>query len=202
MESTNIQDVLEPCRERQARLRTAADDLARDLHDAAASLSRTGIPVPPATLDRLKRFRTEFDDVCAQLSRVSPVAPLPTLTVIERELDTLELIRRALERLELVPRIQHREQSRFLAWDRCLAELARWKDQLTSSDRDLARRSAEEFLAPEAGLNAVVTLVADGESLTDDQWSTLLDAVAGVYGREISTAIARGKLFLVPGSRA
>jgi hypothetical protein len=53
---------------------------------------------------------------------------------------------------------------------------------------------ADELLEGRHPLSAVLQLVAEAEQLTDEAWTELQDRVSASYGRELSTAIARGRI--------
>lgn len=190
-------------RERLTHLKAAAGELGDALRDAAQNLLQTGLPVPASTRQRIESFQVQFEELRGLLSRRGRSDGLPdTMSAVEEELLVQERTEFVLERLNVISRIQHREQDRFTPWDRCLAESAQWKVRILSSGPDQARRMIDEFLASDSALNALVSLVAEGDQLTDEQWSTLLDTIGASYGREMSTAIARGKLVVLSGARA
>jgi hypothetical protein len=55
---------------------------------------------------------------------------------------------------------------------------------------------AEELLAGRHPLALFLQLVRQGEELADAEWTELQDRVSECYGRELSTAIARGRIVL------
>jgi len=190
-------------REHLSNLKAAAGELGDALRDAAQNLLQTGLPVPASTRQRIESFQVQFEELRGLVSRRGRTDGLPeTMSAVEEELLVQERIESVLHRLDVIPRIQHRDQDRFTPWDRCLAESAQWKVRILSSGPEQALRMVDEFLASDSALNALVSLVVEGDQLTDEQWSTLLDTVGASYGREMSTAIARGKLVVVSGARA
>ena len=112
------------------------------------------------------------------------------------------MIQATLSKLESVALIEHVGEPGFAPWQHCLDEGTRLRGELLSVPALQARFAAEQFLDPQTPLHAVVTLVADGDELSDERWTLLLDSVSAAYGRELSTAIARGKLILRSGTRA
>lgn len=55
---------------------------------------------------------------------------------------------------------------------------------------------ADELLAGRHPLALFFQLVRQGDELADEAWTELLDRVSECYGRELSTAIARGRIAL------
>lgn len=121
---------------------------------------------------------------------------------LQAELESQAIIQSALRRLDEIGQVQHTEQPEFAPWQRCLDDGMNVRAELSCSSTTQAKSVAEQFLSPQSPLNAALTLVIGGHELTDDRWSMLLDSVSAAYGREISTAIARGKLILRTDVRA
>ena len=201
---TTVADALKQCRMQFTELQTLGIDVSALLRDMSRELLETGRPPAARSIEQLAKYRSDFDQLQMTIPRVGAAAPCgaASLTGIQDELESRGLIHATLERLECLAMIQHIEQGEFAPWQPCLDEGTKLREELLSVPTPQARATAEEFLSHQAPLNAVVTLVADGCELTDERWSLLLDSVSAAYGRELSTAIARGKLVLTSGTRA
>jgi hypothetical protein len=206
---TSISESLERCRKRLARLQSLGAELGGVLRATAGELLESGRLPSGELIEQLQEFRSEFQQLDADIPRSTTEASegdresgeVRSLLDIQEDLEVQSLIHASLTRLECVSMIRHVEQEEFKPWQRCLEDGTRLRSELLSVPATQARVAAEQFLSPQAPLNAVVTLVADGRRLTDERWTALLDSVSVAYGREVTTAIARGKLVLVTGSR-
>lgn len=202
----NEHDGLKQCRDQLARLQAQRADICALLRNLSREILE-GSGVPPAqSIDRVLQFRRDFDSLRAGIPQSEAAGPLDNDTIslagMQEELDSQTMIQATLRRLERFAMIRHVEQPEFAPLKRCLADGTRLREVLLSVPAPQARVTAEQFLAPDAPLNAIVTLVSDGPELSDERWSVLLDSVSAAYGREVSTAIARGKLVLTSGTRA
>ena len=207
---TTVTVALERCRTQLSELRSHGCEMTALLRDLSRGLLDDGRPPTAADIERLARFRAEFEQLQWNIpqSGASPAGDDDwnegdsSFTVLQDELESQTLVQATLSKLERVAMIQHAEQPEFAPWQRCLDDGTKLREELLSVHATQARVTAEQFLAPQTPLNAIVTLVADGDGLSDERWTLLLDSVSAAYGREVSTAIARGKLIMTSGTRA
>lgn len=204
---------LEPlarCREQLKHLQASAIDVGALLRHLSRELADRGEAPSADSLDCLSQFKIEVEQLKSSVSANAPSSRIndaglegePSLPRLQEEIDSLAVIQATLDKLDRIPMIRHLEQPEFAPWQRCLAEGTQLRNQLLAGPTHQARRQAEQFLAPQTPLNAIVTLIAEGSQLSDERWSMLLDAVSAEYGREVSTAIARGKLVMTPATQA
>lgn len=194
---------IERCHRQLGRLQSIRGEVSAALRKISSDLLETGCAPKAENLDPLVRFREDIRELQASLPRPTGAPSTETgtggplsLNGCEEELNALELIQTALARLDCIGRIRHVDQPDFPPWICCREDGIRLREDLLSAPAVALRETAEQFLAPQSPLNAIVTLIADGSELSDDRWSLLLDSVSAAYGREISIAIARGKLIL------
>ena len=199
-------DALERCRTQLSELRVHGCEVTARLRDLSRGLLDDGRPPTAADIELLSRFRAAWERLQQNIPRsgASPAGDEvdSSFTVLQDEIESQTLIQATLSKLARVAMIQHAEQPEFAPWQRCLDDGTRLREELLSVPATQARVTAEQFLTPQTPLNAIVTLVADGDGLSDERWTLLLDSVSAAYGREVSTAIARGKLILTSGTWA
>jgi len=199
-------DALQKCRTSLHALRRSSDDVCELMRGLARVLRDTGRPPNLTTLDQLAQYRSDYERLRADVPRLGNMTGSPSddrsLDEIETELESLALVRATFERLELVPLIRHIDQIDFAPWRNCLADGEQLREQLLVMSAADARTAAEQFLSKPAPLNAAITMITDSAALSDERWSHLLDTVSAGYGRELSTAIARGKLNLMSNASA
>jgi hypothetical protein len=200
---STIAGSIESCYRQLRRLQSIRGDVSAALRQMSSDLLETGRAPNAESLETLMRFREDVGELQASLPRPADAPSMEagangplSLNECQDELDALELIQTALTRLDCISRIRHVDQPDFPPWMRCREDGIRLHEDLLSAPAVALRETAEQFLASQSPLNAIVTLIADGSELSDDRWSLLLDSVSAAYGREISIAIARGKLIL------
>lgn len=197
--------MLQRCRRQLAELRMSSVEVCALMRQMSRDLVDNGSSPSASAIERIRKFRSDFEDVQATIVRPmetgTPQQDLP-LSGLQDELEAQSMIQATLARLDCFTLIRHVEYSEFAPLQRCLAEGTKLREHLLTAPTNEARVSAEGFLAPHSPLNAIVTLIVDERQLADERWSMLLDSVSAAYGREVSTAIARGKLILTSGARA
>lgn len=202
----NDPEVLQQCRAQLAQLQSQGAHICALLRSLSRQvLEDRDVPSAPS-IERLQQYRQDFDSLRAIIPRSDAARHGDweelSLTGLRDELEAQAVIQATLSRLERFSMIQHVEQPEFAPLQRCLADGTKLRQELLSVPAAQARVAAEQFLSPQTPLNAIVTLVSDGPELSDERWSVLLDSVLAAYGREVSTAIARGKLILASETRA
>ncbi|MBS0202370.1 MAG: hypothetical protein JSS49_05675 [Planctomycetes bacterium] len=197
---------LEECRLQLASLREVGLRICAVLREMSREMLESSQLPSADSLQELTRFQSEFTQL---QSRILPpdtaerdLVTAGSLMELQAELESQAIIQSALRRLNEIDQVQHTEQPEFAPWQRCLDDGMNVRAELSSSSTTQAKAVAEQFLSLRSPLNAALTLVTGGHELTDDRWSMLLDSVSAAYGREISTAIARGKLILKTDVRA
>lgn len=209
MERPTNTAVLDRCREQLTQLQAQRADVCAVLREVSAKLLETGQPPAPGEIEQIRQFQARFQLLAASVtSERSQAGSKPqsesSLNNLREELDLQIIVQASIARLDQIARITHVEQAEFLPWKRCLDDATKLRDQLlsTSASAPTRRAAAEQILGPKAPLGAIASLVSEGSDLSDERWSTLIDMVSAAYGREITTAIARGKLLLMSGNRA
>jgi hypothetical protein len=201
-----VASTFEHCRTQLDELRAHSTEVCTLLRDLSRELLDRGQPPSLSAIERLRKFRADFEQLQSAIAIPDSASGTQngecSLASLQEELDSQELIQVSLARVEFFSQVRHVEQPEFAPWQRCLADGTKLRDELVSAPTAVARLTAERFLSPLAPLNAIVTLLAEGRELSDERWSLLLDSVSAAYGREVSTAIARGKLVLMSGARA
>lgn len=182
-----------------AELQARGMDICAAMRRASQTLQETGRPPANSLIDELSQFRFRFEQVrsvvfpsaAVEASQQDGYVSIQSLT---DEVGSRAIVRKALRRLDHLCNIRHVEQPDFAPWQRCLDEGQRLRETLLCSPAIETRAAAEDFCAPDSPLNAAVSLIVDSAELSDQHWQELADLVTTTYGRELTTAIARGKL--------
>ena len=117
-----------------------------------------------------------------------------SITQLEQEFEHRVSVRSALTVLDRLDEIQLTDERDSAPWQRCLSEGRAIRHELATNPPSLVAVQANRLVSGDHPLSGVVTLVADRDELPDERWRTLHDAVLASYGRDLATAIARGRL--------
>lgn len=181
--TTQLQDLKSLC----VRLQTA-------MVQAATELRESGTEPPVELLDQMRLCRAQFRDLKNRLG-LSPddqdAAPL-TLNDLEQLLQLRERVGAALSVIDAAESLTHRTEPHFPPLERLQVECRELRDALS-----LPRPSSELIADLESGRHpvaAVVALVVHDDELSDELWSQRQSDVQSSFGRELATALARGRI--------
>ncbi len=180
-------------------LRASRDRLAAALAESIARLRSAGTCPPGEVLDHAGRYRRQYLDTRQRLSR-------------ERSAELVDS-RASLEDWEqALKRVQRQQQATILlddaeSWHVRGVEgpgpLAKIRDDVQQLRQRLSHDPGhvlDSLLEGRHPLAAVRTLLHRDDELSDGEWAELLDRVAEGYGRELATAVSRGKILVRVGS--
>lgn len=176
------------------QLQQAGRRLSQTMRRAAEDLQGDGLEPSDELLDELQRFCGAFrrlrEDVLEAGCLSAPMATLSDLTTMLALRERLATAQRvATEALRLVPR--DGDAGAVLA-ERIRAEVSAVSAVLETATppADLV----EALLEGRHPLAAAVQLVRQAEQLGDGEWEQQLDIVRMGLGRDVATALARGRL--------
>jgi hypothetical protein len=179
--------------EQQLReLRGGSQELSAALLATAQELRETGAEPPADLLARLERYRLRFTALKEELVERFPAAgDAGSLDDLDAAVASQAEVLAALEVLEAAARLQHREVAGFPPLHRVCDQCQQVRRELLSAS---AMEMASALVEGRHPLAALVHLVRDGATLSDDRWEALQEAVAQQFGRELATAVVRGRL--------
>lgn len=168
---------------RYSAFRERGRKLCEEVRQSLPGLLDEGIPIPPATVQNLAQYKRKYVAFCefAWPNRSAPVGA-PTFEHFEARIAEFQGPGRpagALSQLQARP--ENISQLRAIH-----ARVA----SATEEEREVVQRSIEGLLR----------LASEADRLTDQEWQTLSEQVAGVFGRDVPMALARGRLFLAPSA--
>ncbi len=174
-------------------LRESSQLLSAGLTAAAQELREHGTEPPAELVSRLDRFRARFQELRVELrGRFPDAQTAASIEDLQTALASHAQVQAALQVVDAAARIQHREVSGFpplnRVWDQCRTV----REQLLTAPP--ARDAASALLEGRHPLAALVHLVREAETLSDERWESLQELVATQFGRELATAVVRGRL--------
>ncbi|MDB5391972.1 MAG: putative lyase, partial [Planctomycetaceae bacterium] len=196
---TNAQAELEQLQPLRTRL---AESLTLHVN----RLQATGEPPSEELLDNLRDYRRRLVELSGclptgiyqgpQLDRDETTLSWESL---RGALRNYQLQLKAMEVLDEIEALRHKDDSEFVPLIECQRNAARLADSIRAGSTDA------ETNEPLHSLNAgnhpycmLMTLVVHGDELADEVWTEFNDQVIGAFGRPLATAVARGKIELIP----
>lgn len=142
-----------------------------------------GAPFPPATVQGLAQYKRKYVAFCEFTwpNRSAPVGA-PTFEHFEARLAELQGAGPPAGGLS---QLQARPDN---------------ISQLQAIHARIASATEEERETVQRTVEGLLRLASEGDRLTDQEWQALSEQVAGVFGRDVPLALARGRLFLTPSA--
>ena len=176
--------------------------LAGRLLDAADRLDGPGEPPTDELIDDLVSYRVRIrqlaDDIGIEAVATDDGAETDiTLAELGRLLDARERRERVLQVLDEVLKWQHVETPDFAPLALCQAEARRLKELSSRSHEMEADAELVAICQQTHPLNLLLKLCEQGNGLSDSDWIECNDRVTAAYGRQLATALARGRILRV-----
>jgi len=173
--------------------------LAGRLLDAAERLDSRGEPPTDELIDGLASYRSRIlqltEDLGSATAAVDEGAATDiTLVELERLLDERVRCERVLQVLDEVLELQHVETPDFAPLALCQAEARRLKVVASRSNGTEADEELAAICQQTHPLNLLLKLCGRGDDLSDSDWVECNDRVTAAYGRQLATALARGRI--------
>ena len=170
---------------RYTAFRERGRTLCEVVRQSLPGLLDEGAPIPPAAVQSLAQYKRKYVAFCEFTwpNRSAPVGA-PTFEHFEARIAELQSAGRPAGGLS---QLQARPEN---------------ISQLQAIHARIASATEEERETVQRGVEGLLRLASEGDRLTDPEWQALSEQVAGVFGREVPLALARGRLFLAPPAGA
>lgn len=170
---------------RYAAFRERGRTLCEVVRQSLPGLLEEGVPIPPAAVQCLAHYKRKYVAFCEFTwpNRSAPVGA-PTFEHFEARIAELQGAGRPPGGLS---QLQARPEN---------------ISQLQAIHARVASAAEEERETVQRGIEGLLRLASEGDRLTDQEWQALSEQVAGVFGRDVPLALARGRLFLAPSGPA
>lgn len=171
----------------------------------ATQLRSAGLLPPDGLVAELVDYRSRLASLSANViptengGAYAPDGPAQlSLDDVESAMNSQEIWIRCRVTLECMARLSHADETEFAALRQCQAQAAKLLTRMGStwtSDCDTVS------LATEARpFEALTTLLDTTCELPDEAWTAYHELVTATWGRSMSTAVARGKMWFMPDS--
>ena len=176
------------------QLRQVRPQFARRLVEAADRLESSGFPPPANLIEELVAYRERMLAVCALLAGTADgVGTHLNLNDLEHLLEARDNRRSAEAVLEQLSELMHVDLPDFAPLVLCQREASRLCELSVEAGPEL--NSELELLRKERHpLNSLIRLCEAGDHMTDAEWTECHDDVVTTYGRQLATALTRGRI--------
>lgn len=176
------------------RLATERGRLTAALTLGANQLAATGMVPDASLLADLADYRQQLRSLISHLPGDAPLeSSRLSLELLEEHFQQSQQRDELVRQLEQIAGLVHVDDPNYAPLARCREDALRCQHRLTSvlnpDDTEQTR-----LLAGQHVLQAVLTLSDQAVELTDEDWNRLQDVVALVYGRNLTTALVRGRI--------
>jgi hypothetical protein len=175
------------------RLRSLRQALARRLFEAAEQLDCPGLPPAASLIDDLLAYRRNIQSMAAALGAESGDDAL-SLNDLERLIESRELRRSAAAVLETLTGLTHVDDPDFAPLVLCQREASRLCELAAESSGGETNPELELLSQRRHPLNSLIRLCDERDRLSDADWTDCHDNVAATYGRQLATALTRGRI--------
>mgnify|MGYP003345920037 FL=1 len=177
------------------RLRVVRSQLAQRLDDAASQLESPGCPPAVSLIDDLRSYRDRLRILATELGAESELtAETVTFNALERLVEERDCRQFAESVLEKLCELTHVDIPDFAPLALCRQEASRLCElsvELIASSRNSDLMLLRQQKHP---LNSLIRLCEEGDRLSDNEWTACQDEVATNYGRQLATALTRGRI--------
>lgn len=193
--STEIRDQLQELKAYGVRLGESLERMATDLRVS-------GLSPTEDIISDLQRYRQQFQRLQAWLEEQPGTVVAgngrraTSIDELKRNFEGAVQAQQALETLDQVRTIAHREGPQHPLSRRC-EQLRQQAVEAIRGAHANCSEIARSIIEERHPLCTLRRILRDQEALNDEQWTELLDLVGEQWGREMSIAVARGKLFLL-----
>ena len=190
---------LQELRQELEQLSQWRERLVARLLDAADRLDSLGQPPTDELIDDLTSYRIQVvqlaDDIGITATATDEgTAADMTLTELGRLLDDRDRRERVVQVLDEVLQWQHVETLDFAPLALCQAEVRRLKSLASHPSGTEADAELDAIIQQTHPLNLLLKLREQADGLSDSDWIECNDRVTAVYGRQLATALARGRI--------
>ena len=173
--------------------------LAGRLLDAARRLDTPGEPPAGELIDELDSYRERVHQLAYDIGVAASVtddesATDMTFVELTRLLEARDRRERLVQVMDEVLTLQHAEISDFAPLAMCQAEARRLKESASCCHDVETDAELDTICRQTHPLNLLLCLCDQGEKLSDSDWIRCNDQVTAAYGRQLATALARGRI--------
>ncbi|MDP1798986.1 MAG: hypothetical protein Q8K78_15945 [Planctomycetaceae bacterium] len=179
------------------QLRINSRQLSDAMACAAVELREQGWEPPESLLQQMQQFGADFRRLRENMldGRSDAAARVVSLQDLAAELSRREQVAAALERVHRAGRLRTRSgETTGPMFDRLYGAIAAAQSELISATPPVELMNALQ--SGKHPLAVAVRLVEDNDSLNDDDWGNAMATVTAALGRDLATALARGRMTL------
>lgn len=176
--------------------------LGTTLEQTAVELRQTGASPTPVLLHDLQQFRQQFhslqDWLVNQTSlplNISTAKAARSVVELTRTFEGTVEVRSAEDTLEELSELSHTDGTQHIAIEEVERARQRTLQEIRGGQPD-SLAMIRAINSRQHPLCILLRLLTEEETLSDSEWTRMLDQVTTHLGRNVATAVARRKLFL------
>ncbi len=182
------------------KLTEQSKQLGERMHQSALQLQNDGIIPEQMLINEIQSFQQQLQEMNQLLTQESgaenpsenpPEEPL-SLETLRATIEQLQVLQRANEVLDEITLIIHCDNDKFLPLQECQTVAALLKENIQGSSE--THPEIQTVLDGKHPLCALLALVKTPDDLDDEMWSQHNESLTVAFGRQLATAVARGKL--------
>lgn len=173
------------------QLRDHGQDLARQLTDVAVQLQNPGCPPSRDLADALAAYAFRYQRLIATLGLGPGEPALADLSRIVESRDCRQFAEQVASQLAQLIHVDIRD---FAPLDLCQHEATRLCTLASEADGRTEIPELQLLRQHRHPLNALLRLCDEGQQLSDADWNECHDDVVATYGRQLATALTRGRI--------
>lgn len=176
------------------RLSQLRPQLARRLADAAEQLELPGLPPSSSLIDELQAYRQMVLHLAATIGIESNCETGISLLELERRIEARGCRQYAESVREQLSDLIHVDVPDFAPLVLCQREASRLCELASEAIGPDQDPELELLRHERHALNSLIRLCDEGQHLSDADWTACHDDVAATYGRQLATALTRGRI--------
>ncbi len=191
---------MEKISQRLEDLTKQSQQLGESMRQSARQLQDDGIIPEISLIEEIQSFEKQLQETSQSLAKEVDTKSLSeeplSIEKLRTAIDQLLVRDRANQVLDQIPLIVHRDDDKFLPLQECCTVASLLKENLQSLSGEDIPPEMQNVLDGKHALCALLALVQTPDDLDDEIWSQHNESLTVAFGRQLATAVARGKLIM------
>lgn len=179
-------------------LRKRSSDMSEFMKQTAESLSNSGALTTDKLANDLSEFCEEFKALYSEVYGsdvdLTSLADQVSLEVISTGLEQQKQCAQADAVIEKIVGMKHSDKDDFPALTKCQENATQLlAETMVAPGKELSE-NVQAIVNGKHDLCTLARMIFDADNLSDDEWGDAQDQITQSYGRELATAVVRGKI--------
>jgi len=193
----NAMDHLE---QQLANLSQRGTDLGEEMRQAASQLQSAGEIPKLSLVENMRSYRDLIEELRSQLFDEFQDEDLQseecTLDLLRSSYEKFSVRSQAFDVLKSIPLLRHRDDADYIPLQECKTVATIMQENIEKRTGGDLPADLQSLITGTHPLCALLELVKAADDLDDETWSLHNETLTTAFGRQLATAVARGKLEL------